>query len=178
MIKTYEEFKEYIKEDEKVNFGRELKFKEKIFNDKFLLLLLRYSHYLMYKTNKNLFDKIKLMFSLKLYNYYKKKFNIEIKPKVCIGKGFRIPHPIGIVINSNAKIGDYFTCLQNVTIGNKNSIDDVAEIGNNVFIGAGAVVIGKVKIGNNVKIGANAVVLKDIPDNNTAVGIPAKIKEK
>ena len=30
-------------------------------------------------------------------------------------------------------------------------------------------------IGDNVHIGANAVVLKDLPDNCTAVGVPAKI---
>ena len=50
-----------------------------------------------------------------------------------------------------------------------------AIIGDNCIIGAGAKIIGNVKIGNNVKIGANAVVVKDIPDNCTAVGVPAKI---
>ena len=48
-------------------------------------------------------------------------------------------------------------------------------LGNNVFVGSDAKIIGEVKIGNNVKIGANAVVVADIPDNATAVGIPAKI---
>lgn len=38
--------------------------------------------------------------------------------------------------------------------------------------------IGNFTIGNNVKIGANAVILSDIPDNCTAVGIPAKIIER
>lgn len=31
------------------------------------------------------------------------------------------------------------------------------------------------KIGNNVTIGAGAVVPKDIPDNATAAGVPAKV---
>ena len=34
---------------------------------------------------------------------------------------------------------------------------------------------GEIKVGNNVAIGANAVVNKDIPDNVTVGGIPAKI---
>ena len=38
--------------------------------------------------------------------------------------------------------------------------------------------LGPVKIGNNVKVGANSVVLEDVPDNCTAVGIPAKIKTR
>ena len=32
-----------------------------------------------------------------------------------------------------------------------------------------------VKIGDNVKNGSGSVVLKDLPDNCTAVGIPAKV---
>jgi serine O-acetyltransferase len=43
------------------------------------------------------------------------------------------------------------------------------------MVGAGAKVLGPICIGNNVKVAANAVVLKDIPDNCTAVGVPARI---
>ena len=48
-------------------------------------------------------------------------------------------------------------------------------LGNNVMVGSGAKVLGPFKIGNNVKIAANAVVLNEIPDNCTAVGVPAKV---
>lgn len=34
---------------------------------------------------------------------------------------------------------------------------------------------GGVKIGDNVKIGANCVVIKDVPNNATVVGVPARI---
>ena len=61
-----------------------------------------------------------------------------------------------------------------MTIGARGQ-DWFAVIGNDVLLGAGCKILGSVKIGNNVKIGANAVVLNDIPDNLTAVGIPAKI---
>ena len=44
------------------------------------------------------------------------------------------------------------------------------------MIGAGAKVLGNITIGNNVNIGANAVVLKDVLDNKTVVGVPAKEK--
>ena len=43
------------------------------------------------------------------------------------------------------------------------------------MVGAGAKVRGPINIGNHVKVAANAVVLKDIPDNCTAVGVPARI---
>jgi len=45
-------------------------------------------------------------------------------------------------------------------------------------IGAGAKVLGPITIGKNAKIGSNAVVVKDVPDNATAVGIPARILEE
>ena len=42
-------------------------------------------------------------------------------------------------------------------------------------LGAGAKVLGPVNIGSGSKIAAGAVVLKDVPEDSTAVGIPAKI---
>src|SRR5690606_14867261 len=45
-------------------------------------------------------------------------------------------------------------------------------------IGAGAKILGNIIIGNNVKIGANSVVVKNVPDNSTAIGIPARIIAK
>lgn len=41
-------------------------------------------------------------------------------------------------------------------------------------IGSGAQIIGPIKVGKCARIAANAVVVKDVPDNATMVGIPAK----
>lgn len=84
---------------------------------------------------------------------------------------------LGVVIHEKTVIGENVTILQHVTIGGarKEGEKGAPVIGNNVLIGAGACLLGKIKIGNNVKIGANAVVLVDIPDDSTAVGVPAKI---
>jgi serine O-acetyltransferase len=46
------------------------------------------------------------------------------------------------------------------------------------MVGAGAKVLGPFKIGNNSKIAANAVVLDAVPDNSTAVGIPARVVKR
>ena len=43
------------------------------------------------------------------------------------------------------------------------------------MVGAGAKVLGPIKIGDNVRIAAGAVVLDEIPDNCTAVGVPARV---
>lgn len=110
--------------------------------------------------------------------FYNKGFlGLEISPKAKIGKRLRIEHPNGIVIHGDAVIGADLTIRQQVTIGwsksHKNGTG-VPKIGNKVDIGAGAKLIGKIVIGDNVIIGANSVVTSSIPDNSTAIGIPAR----
>jgi serine O-acetyltransferase len=102
---------------------------------------------------------------------------IEIHPGATIGKGFVIDHGSGIVIGETAEIGDNCTLYQGVTLGGtgKDSGKRHPTLGDNVLVGAGAKVLGPVNIGNGAKIAAGAVVLKDVPEDSTAVGIPAKI---
>ena len=90
-----------------------------------------------------------------------------------LGPGLVILHSFGIVINTNVRAGRNLVLEHGVTIGAEKNLSP--SLGDNVFIGAGAKIIGAVRIGSNVKIGANAVVTKDIPDDATAVGIPARV---
>jgi serine O-acetyltransferase len=105
---------------------------------------------------------------------------IEIHPGATIGKDLFIDHGSGVVIGETAVIGDGCTIYQGVTLGGTGK--DVGKrhptLGNNVMVGAGAKVLGPVNIGSNTKIAAGAVVLSDIPDNCTAVGIPARIVKR
>lgn len=102
---------------------------------------------------------------------------IEIHPGAKIGKGLFIDHGMGVVIGETAEVGDNVTLYHGVTLGGtgKDTGKRHPTIGDNVIIGCGAKVLGPINIGNNVKIGANAVVVNDVPNNTTAVGIPAKI---
>ncbi len=82
-----------------------------------------------------------------------------------------MPHPYGIVIHSQAAIGERVTIMQQVAIGDKDLGGSVAPvIGNDVYIGAGARVLGDVRVGDGVTIGANAIVTQDIPPGVTVVG--------
>ena len=82
-----------------------------------------------------------------------------------------MPHPYGIVMHSQAAIGERVTVMQQVAIGDKDHGENVAPvIGNDVYIGAGARVLGDVRIGDGVTIGANAIVTRDIPPGVTVVG--------
>jgi serine O-acetyltransferase len=79
------------------------------------------------------------------------------------------------MISASANIGRNCTLRHNVCIGTRYGDDDAPRIGDDVEFGVGAVVLGKICVGNNVRIGANAVVLTNIPDNSTAVGVPAHL---
>lgn len=105
------------------------------------------------------------------------KTGIEIHPGATIGKGLFIDHGMGVVIGETAVIGDNCLLYQGVTLGGtgKDKGKRHPTLGNNVLVGAGAKVLGPFTVGNNVKIAANAVVLNAIPDDCTAVGVPARV---
>ena len=102
---------------------------------------------------------------------------IEIHPGATIGKGLFIDHGSGVVIGETAEIGDNCTIYQGVTLGGtgKETGKRHPTLGDNVMIGAGAKLLGNFKVGSGSKIAAGAVVLTDIPENATAVGVPAKV---
>lgn len=103
-------------------------------------------------------------------------YSCEIPYTANISKNVTFAHKgLGVVIGHDTIIGENTKILQNVTIGGKSGVRANPTIGENVLIGAGACILGDVKIGNNSRIGANAVVIRDVPENATAVGIPAKI---
>ena len=110
----------------------------------------------------------------------KRKTGIEIHSGAKIGKRLFIDHGMGVVIRETAIVGDDVIIYHGVTLGGtgKEKGKRHPTIGNNCLIGTGAKILGNIKIGNNVKIGANAVVLKDVLDNTTVVGIPAKEVKK
>lgn len=98
----------------------------------------------------------------------------DIPLNCTIGGGLLMPHPNGIVVHPDSKIGPNCLIFQQVTIGHRNG--GVPTIGGHVDIGAGAKLLGPIEIGDHAVVGANAVVLNDVPLGHTAVGIPAKIR--
>lgn len=110
----------------------------------------------------------------------RKKTGIEIHPGAKIDEGLFIDHGAGIVIGETTVIGKNCVIYQGVTLGGtgKETGKRHPTLGDNVMVGSGARVLGPVNIGNNVKIAAGAVVLHDIPDNCTAVGVPARVVKR
>ncbi len=100
----------------------------------------------------------------------------EIYYSAQIGSALKINHGLGMVIGARVVIGNNALLHQGVTFGDKNSGRPVLR--DNVTVYAGAKLLGNITIGNNTIIAANCVCFSDVPDNCTAVGVPAKIISK
>ena len=102
---------------------------------------------------------------------------IEIHPGAKIGRRLVIAHGMGIVIGETAEVGDDCLIYHGVTLGGtgKDQGKRHPTIGNNVLLSTGSKVLGPFKVGDGARIAANAVVLKEIPENATAVGVPARV---
>jgi serine O-acetyltransferase len=108
-----------------------------------------------------------------MHKKYFRKYGLQIYPQTKIGYGLYIGHGIGTIISSSAKIGNNCNLSQFTTIGTNHK--KAATIGDNVYIGPSVCIVEDVNIENNVTIGAGAVVVKDVPENATVAGVPAKI---
>jgi serine O-acetyltransferase len=108
---------------------------------------------------------------------------IEIHPGATIGRRLFIDHGMGVVIGETAEIGDDVTLYHDVTLGGvAPSVDSDSQrdtkrhptLQDFVIVGSGAQILGPITVGRCARVGANAVVTKDVPQETTVVGIPAR----
>jgi sugar O-acyltransferase (sialic acid O-acetyltransferase NeuD family) len=115
-----------------------------------------------------------------------------IHPSVQLARGIKIGNGTvllaGVIINSDTVIAENIIINTNVAIDHDciiesgvhiapgSTICGGVSIGKGTLIGAGSVIVPGVTIGEDVVIGAGSTVLGDIPDNVTAFGTPAEIK--
>ena len=108
-----------------------------------------------------------------LWRLNKTKRTIQIDPNMEIGYGLYIGHGGPLVVSSSAVIGNNVNLSQFTTIGSNHG--KAAQIGDFTYIGPNVCIVEDVKVGSNSTIGAGTVVTKDVPENATVAGVPAKV---
>lgn len=97
----------------------------------------------------------------------------NIMPNTIIANGSQIGQGCIIYYNTivthDCIVGDFAELSPGATLLGGCQIGSFSQIGSN------ATILPGIKIGKNVVIGAGAVVKIDVPDNATAVGVPARV---
>ncbi len=91
---------------------------------------------------------------------------VTINPLAAIGTG--VICNTGCIIEHECMVGEF------AHIGPGAVLCGNVQIGAGSFIGANAVIKQGITVGKNAMIGAGAVVVKNVADNVTVVGVPAK----
>lgn len=113
-----------------------------------------------------------------------------VHPKAVVAGSVELKNGIfiaaGAVINASTKIGAHAIINTSASIDHDCTIKDFVHVapnatlcggitvGEGTLIGAGATVLPNINIGKWATIAAGAVVTKDVPDDVTVVGNPAK----
>jgi sugar O-acyltransferase (sialic acid O-acetyltransferase NeuD family) len=112
----------------------------------------------------------------------------HVDPSVVLGPGSVVC--AGAVIQADAKIGSHVIVNTGATVDHDCVVEDFAHIapgvhlagdvhvGRAALMGIGSAAIPGIQIGRNTVVGAGGVVTKNLPENVTAVGAPARANEK
>uniref|UniRef100_A0A7V3J928 Acetyltransferase n=1 Tax=candidate division CPR3 bacterium TaxID=2268181 RepID=A0A7V3J928_UNCC3 len=117
-----------------------------------------------------------------------------IHPKAIVSRSVKLGEGVaimpGAIINSSSVLEDGVVVNTGATVDHDCYLERFCQIwpgahlagtvrvGEFSYVGTSASIIQNIKIGKNVIIGAGAAVVSDIPDNVTAVGVPARVIKK
>lgn len=134
---------------------------------RYLYRLRRYAYYKNNHNNLFSFNSVMMLLTRYKLNKLAVKLGFSIGPN-SLGYGVVIPHYGTIVVNDDARIGNFAvlhtcTCIAG---GNK-------EIGDGFYLSTGCQVVGPLIIGDGVTVAAHSLVNKSFKGNTLIAGVPA-----
>jgi len=171
MIKSYQDYREYLEAD-RISLGKKYAIRSLLLDDIWRFQrLMRRLEYLTNCKRRSLFRFV----TAYRYRLQSRRLGFSI-PINTFGPGLSIAHRGTIVVNRSAKIGANCRLHVCVNIGTEAGESNAApNVGDNCYIAPGVKMFGKIEIGSNVAIGANAVVNKSFPEGNATIGgVPAR----
>jgi len=114
-----------------------------------------------------------------------------IHPLASIQEGARVGSGViicqGAFISNDVTIGDFVTIMNNVVLGHDCSVGSYSHIGPFSFMGGfssidsevtlnvRSTVLANIKISRKASVGASSLVIKNVKENTTVFGIPARV---
>ena len=106
------------------------------------------------------------------------KHSTEVVHRSSIGPGLILPHPFGIAIGRNVRIGRGVTIAHNVSIGANFGSEGVPIIGDGVVVCTNAMIFGAVEVGERSILGAGALVDFDVPAGAVVAAARGQLLER
>lgn len=137
---------------------------------KYLFHLRRYAYY--YNTHKRIFSWNTLMMAFE--HYMVAKYGVRSGFSIgqnSLGYGVIIPHYGTIVINSEARIGNYAVIHTCTCVAGGDKV-----IGDGFYLSTGCQVVGSIRLGDNVTVAAHSLVNRSCDGSVLIAGAPAMVK--
>lgn len=103
------------------------------------------------------------------------KDNLELGHKTDIGAFTYINAKFGVTIEDEVQIGSHCSIYSVSTIDDK---EGPVVLKRNCKIGTHSVIMPGVTVGENAMVGPFSFVRRDVPENATVIGVPAKVIKK
>lgn len=178
MINSYNDYKDYLRQDYKSTGIDTIPWWKRWMDKRFRFYKsLRKSEWMINCHSSGFLHFIGKFVTLHHY-FLCEKYQWTIPTNV-FGPGLAIVHSGTIVVSGDARIGKNCRIHVCTNIGRSDiggGVSGAPTIGDNVYIAPGVKMFGPITIGDNTAIGANSVVNRSFPEGNcTIAGVPAKV---
>jgi sugar O-acyltransferase (sialic acid O-acetyltransferase NeuD family) len=84
----------------------------------------------------------------------------------------------GAIVNGNASVGHETKLRAFCHVSGGALIGGYCEVGELTLVGLGAVILSNIQVGRRALVGAGSLVTKQVPDDMTALGVPARLRSR